>query len=423
MSNKLIVFEDTAFASFFPVTLNRPVFFLRCGALALWEKIARRFPDYSVSFACRDEITGLVRRDTGKRVNHIDYQPGDRLVFVNGALRLGDKLTKELQTIDENVVYLHNNKTAAMVITQPLSKNPGDVQFTGEAAADAIGTEAKMADGEFEFYFYLWDLVHNNSNEIAADFVAWFNDEKAKKLIKAADVDDTARILSDENFYIAPDAAIHACCVIDNTHGPVIVDSKAVIGPLSYVQGPCYIGPGTQIFRANVREGCSFGPTCRVGGEVEESIFQGFTNKYHDGFMGHAYLGSWVNLGAMTTNSDLKNNYKNIAVSVNGSMVDSGYNKIGCMVGDHTKTGIGTLINTGVNIGFSCNIFGGSLVTSREVPSFSWGDETGYDLYRVEKAIEVAKIVMPRRGVPFTDDDDKIFRAIFDNSTADRVQK
>ncbi len=421
MSNKLIIFEDTDNANFHPLTLNRPAFFLRCGALALWEKIARRFPDFAVSFSCRSELAEIVMRDTGYSVNSMDYHSGDRLVFVNGTLRLGDKLTKELLTCQKNQVFTYNNKTAAMVIVEPLSNFPSeDIQFTGERAAEALGVEADIIEGEFDFYGYLWDMVHLNSNEIGADFLAWFNGEKAKKLIKAANVDPSVRILSDENFYIAPDAAVQGNCVIDNTRGPVIIDEKAIIFPLSYIEGPCYIGKGTQVFRGNIREGCSFGPTCRVGGEVEESIFQGYTNKYHDGFMGHAYLGSWVNLGAMTTNSDLKNNYKNIAVSVNDTMIDSGLNKIGCLVGDHTKTGIGTLINTGVNIGFSCNIFGGSLVTSREVPSFSWGDETGYDLYRVEKAMEVAKIVMPRRGVPFTENDKKIFNAIFEQSTANR---
>ena len=421
MSNKLIIFEDSQFGNFFPLTLNRPPFLLRCGILTLWEKIARRFEGYEVHFSCRKEIAGFVKTQTGRPVNQLGYQPGDRLVFVNGRLRLGEKLTKELQTGTANRVFLHDNVTAAIVVVDTLSNMPADdIEFTGEAAADALGSPAELVDGQFEFFSYLWDLIHLNGNEIGADFLTWYNTEKAKKLIKAATVDDSARILSDENFYIAPDAEVSANCVIDNRRGPVIIDSKAIVGPLTYIEGPCYIGKDTQIFRGNIREGCSFGPTCRVGGEVEESIFQGYTNKYHDGFMGHAYLGSWVNLGAMTTNSDLKNNYKEISVSIGGKTIDTGHNKIGCMAGDHTKTGIGTLINTGVNIGFSCNIFGGSLVTSREVPSFSWGDETGYDLYRVDKAIEVAKIVMSRRGVPFTEGDDHIFRAIFDLTTASR---
>ncbi|MCK5126544.1 MAG: hypothetical protein KAR42_09830 [candidate division Zixibacteria bacterium] len=421
MSNHLVIFEDTDFSNFYPLTLNRPSFFLRCGALSLWEKIARKFPGYNVTFSCRPELTGVVTRETKAAVNLIDYKDGDRVVFINGRLRLGEKLAEELRTTNSNRIFVHQKTTAAMIVTGPLSNiSGGEIQFTGEGAGSALGVEAEIINGEFEFFSYLWDLIHLNSNEIKADYLDYFCSEKSKKMIRAANVDSSVRILSEENLYIAPDAEICAGCVIDNRKAPVIIDRNAVIGPLSYIEGPCYIGENTQIFRGNIREGCSFGPTCRVGGEVEESIFQGYTNKYHDGFMGHAYLGSWVNLGAMTTNSDLKNNYKEIAVSINGTTIQTGYNKIGCVIGDHTKTGIGTLINTGVNIGFSCNIFGGSLVTSREVPSFSWGDETGYDLYRVDKAIEVAKVSLPRRGVEFTADDDKLFRAIFEITTESR---
>jgi UDP-N-acetylglucosamine diphosphorylase/glucosamine-1-phosphate N-acetyltransferase len=277
-----------------------------------------------------------------------------------------------------------------------------------------------MAAGEFEFHNYLWDLIAANENEINLDYQALHGDSDISLMLEKARIDSSARILSDKNFFVAPGAEIGACAVIDNRRGPVVIDHDAVIGPLSYIEGPCYIGPETGIYRGHIRSGCSFGPCCRVGGEVEKSIFQGYTNKYHDGFMGHAYLGSWVNLGAMTTNSDLKNNYKNISVSLNGRDVDTGMMKVGSFIGDHSKTGIGTLINTGVSIGFSCNIYGGTLVTSKEVPSFSWGDEKGYDIYRLDKAIEVAGLTMSRRNIPLTTDDEKLFSTIFEQTTKGR---
>jgi len=421
MADRLIIFEDNTFANFFPLTLSRPIFELRCGAFSLWEKIAGKFPGYDIAFACRDELAGLVEAGNGKTVNSLEYNEGDRLVFVNGRLRLGDKLATELKTCTRNQMFNQDKVNAAIVITSGLKNVPGEtLRFTGEEAASALGTEVDMVEGEFEFYSYLWDLVNYNANEIGVDYLSMADNIDFGRMIDDAKIDSSARILSKENLYIAPGAEIAACAVIDNRHGPVIIDSEARVGPLSYIEGPCYVGKGSQIFRGNIREGCSFGPVCRVGGEVEESIFQGFTNKYHDGFVGHAYLGSWVNLGAMTTNSDLKNNYKNITVSLNGELIDTGSNKIGSYIGDHSKTGIGTLLNTGISIGFSCNIYGGNLVTSREVESFSWGDEKGYDVYRVDKAIEVARMVMSRREVEFTSHDEKLFQMIYEKATVNR---
>lgn len=421
MADRLIIFEDGEYLNFYPLTLSRPTFELRCGVWTLWERIARSFPGYQVSFACREELAQIVRTRSGLAVNQIDYLPGDRLVFVNGRLRLGEKLAGELKTSDANRVFLHGQATAACVIAESLKSTPSDaIRFVGEGVASALGAMADMVDGEFEFFNYLWDLVNRNGDQIGLDYQSIHQGGESGRMAGRARIDPSARILSQDNFHIAPDAEIGPGAVIDNRHGPVVIDSRAVIGPLSYIQGPCAVGADTQILRGNIREGCSFGPCCRVGGEVEESIFQGYTNKYHDGFMGHAYLGSWVNLGAMTTNSDLKNNYRDIAVSVRGRMVDTASTKVGSFIGDHSKTGIGTLINTGVSIGFSCNIFGGTLVTSREVPSFSWGDERGYEVYKPEKALEVARTVMARRGVELTNHDERLFASIFEQTAAER---
>jgi UDP-N-acetylglucosamine diphosphorylase/glucosamine-1-phosphate N-acetyltransferase len=421
MANRLIIFEDEKYADFYPITLSRPVFCLLCGAAQLWEKTAFRFPEYEPVFSCRSELASLLHAETGHRVNQIDYEKGDRLVFVNGRLRLGDKLAQELESATDNRIYHHGGITAAVVVSGPLGQAPETgVHFTGEGASEALGITADIIAGEFDFYDHLWDCVDLNSSEIAIDYEARFPDVKTKRMLSEATVDSSARILSDDNLYIAPGAEIGAGTVVDNRSGPVIIDRDAVIGPLSFIEGPCYIGRESHIYRGNIRAGCSFGPCCRIGGEVEASIFHSYSNKYHDGFMGHAYIGSWVNLGAMTTNSDLKNNYKNIAVTINGRTIDSGRMKIGSFIGDHSKTGIGTLINTGVSIGFSCNIYGGTLVTSREVLSFSWGDERGYDIYRLDKAIEVARAVMLRRNVEFSPDHERLFAEIYEKTTAGR---
>ncbi len=144
-----------------------------------------------------------------------------------------------------------------------------------------------------------------------------------------------------------------------------------------------------------------------------------YSNKQHSGFLGHAYLGSWVNLGADTNNSDLKNNYGNVKVHVNGKLIDSGSRFLGLMMGDHSKTAINTMFNTGTVVGFSCNIFGAGFPRTI-VPSFTWGGAEISKIYSVDKSIEVAEIVMSRRNITMTEEDKKLFQKIFELTKQER---
>src|SRR5262249_705025 len=132
----------------------------------------------------------------------------------------------------------------------------------------------------------------------------------------------------------------------------------------------CYVGPRTHILGAKIRKGTTLGPNCRIGGEVEASIIQGNTNKYHDGFLGHSYVGEWVNLGAGTQTSDLRNDYADVHVTVAGERVATGLNKVGCFIGDHTKTGLGVLLNTGTTVGVFCNLLPAGRLLPKCIPSF-----------------------------------------------------
>jgi len=159
---------------------------------------------------------------------------------------------------------------------------------------------------------------------------------------------------------------------------------------------------------------------CKVGGEVEASIIHAYSNKQHEGFIGHSYLGTWVNIGADTNNSDLKNDYGNVKVYIDGELIDSGSMFVGLTMGDHSKSGINLMFNTGTVVGVSCNIYGAGL-PPKFIPSFSWGGaEDGFVTYRIDKAIEVAKRVMARRKVQFTEIDEKLFRKIFELTQDER---
>ncbi len=151
-------------------------------------------------------------------------------------------------------------------------------------------------------------------------------------------------------------ARIDPYTVFDTTNGPITIGPGVIVQPFTRIEGPCFIARDTQLFRANLRGGVSLGPNCRIGGEVEEAIVHGHSNKYHEGFLGHAYVGEWVNLGAITSNSDLRNDYGEVFVPLGGDPVGTGQAKVGCFLGDHTRTGLGSMMNTGTAVGVMCNI-------------------------------------------------------------------
>ena len=233
-----------------------------------------------------------------------------------------------------------------------------------------------------------------------------------------AQVHKAACLVNPDRIHLNDGVEVLPCAVIDASHGPVYIGAFTRIEPHAVINGPCYIGPNSVVLAGKV-SGSSIGHTCRVGGEVEESIFHKYINKYHAGFIGHSYVGPWVNFGAMTTNSDLKNNYSNIRLTVGGVQVDSGLIKVGSFIGDHTKFGIGTLLNTGINIGVCCNIFGGTLIVDKEVPSFSWGNSQKYEQYRFEKAVETAERSVFRRDCTLSDRELGLLQAIFDGTLSD----
>src|SRR3990172_10173364 len=182
--------------------------------------------------------------------------------------------------------------------------------------------------------------------------------------------------------------------------------------PQAAIYGPCFIGANSTVLRGKI-SGSSIGPTSRVGGEVESSIFHSYVNKYHDGFIGHSYVGSWVNFGALTTNSDLKNNYSNVRVNVNGKEKDTEMIKVGAFIGDYCRFGIGTLLNTGINIGICSNLFGGTLLTDKEIPPFSWGSTGKLEKYEIDKAIETTKKIYERRDTQMTPKEEAVLREIY----------
>jgi UDP-N-acetylglucosamine diphosphorylase/glucosamine-1-phosphate N-acetyltransferase len=262
---------------------------------------------------------------------------------------------------------------------------------------------------------YLWDLVAENAEQLTRDF------ERLSADRPSAPMAGLSLVGPSERLWIDPSAIVEPMVVANTTRGPVMIGPGAVVTAFTRLEGPCYIGPGTHVLGAKIRAGTTLGPCCRVGGEVETSILHGYSNKYHDGFLGHAYVGEWVNLGAGTSNSDLRNDYGDVTVTVNGRRVSTGQTKVGCFLGDHAKSGIGTLLNTGTNAGIFTNLLPSGSLLPKYIPSFaSWWNGATVDNADVPERVQTAATVMQRRGQAFTETHAAMYRHLFDQTAAER---
>jgi len=263
-----------------------------------------------------------------------------------------------------------------------------------------------------------WDLMHGNAAQITEDLTA----PEAHALGHRPSGDEvhlssnsTVHVLGAYPVTMAPGGQIDPFVVLDAREGPIHLGPGVQVDAFSRVVGPAWIGAESRILGGVVAH-VTLGPVCRVRGEVEATIFHGWSNKAHDGYLGHAVVGSWVNLGAFTTNSDLKNTYGPVRAPLGPeTTLDTGLIKAGVLLGDHVKTGIGTLLGTGTVVGAGTNLFGGVLPPVW-VPPFSWGTGERLGVYRLDRFLEVAARAMARRKVALTDADRDTLAAAWEAS-------
>ena len=361
---KLVIFESPEYDALYPLTYLRPSFELRCGYSSLAERISHLIPHDEIAFCLREYLAPTASERLEGVLNPWGELAGSDVLFVNGCwLPKGPvKVPKrgEVGVCGGHVLY------ARPTIEQHRTSGLADVGSIDELDM-WLHSLPETKQIEERVITRPWNLVEYNPAAMCEDF-----DYMGVSGIEGTMSSQAAVIGSTNDLCIAPTAEVQSMAVIDTTHGPVFIAEGVTVFPFSRIEGPAYIGPETQIVGGNIREGCSIGPACRVGGEVEEGIIHGYSNKYHDGFLGHAYICEWVNLGALTTNSDLKNDYSNVHVYVRGQLEDSGSPKVGCFIGDHTKTSIGTFFNTGTIAGVMCVLVGSGGVLPKKLPSFCW---------------------------------------------------
>jgi UDP-N-acetylglucosamine diphosphorylase/glucosamine-1-phosphate N-acetyltransferase len=404
---RICIFEDAAVSDLAPAALTRPAFDLLVGACSLLERQRRLLPDAEVGVLVRPELAELCRLFHPELIVNDDaWLRGRRLLFVN-ARWLPPEGTFEMPSSD--VAGMIGEETAYAVVSdgEPMAAWPRRLAW-GELPRRPAGGALLR---------YLWDLIEGNGAVLERDWRRW-TVERPETAAPAG-----LTVLGPvERLRVAPTAKVEPLAVLDTRGGPVLIDDGAVVQAFSRLEGPCYVGAGTQVLAARLRTG-SVGPNCRIGGEVEASILHGHVNKYHDGFLGHSYVGEWVNVGAGTQFSDLRNDYGPIRMTVNGHSVDSGRMKIGALVGDFTRTGIGTLINVGTVAGPFGQLLPSATYLPRVLPAFA--TVSGAHIQErtdLGPMFETAATAMSRRGRQWTSAHADFYLGLYERTESERLR-
>lgn len=255
---------------------------------------------------------------------------------------------------------------------------------------------------------YPWDVLSVTFRILAADLAGL-----TARGTHRGDLHRTAVLERPHDITILEGARIDPFALLDAREGPILIGAGALIRSHVRITGPAVVGHHSHVIHGMVHGGTVIGAGCRIGGEVGESVFLGFANKAHEGFLGNSVICPWVNLGALTTTSNLKNTYGPVKVMIENRRVSSGLTKLGSIVGDHVKTAIGTLLGTGTILGVGANVFGGGLLGHGSVPAFVWGAGAGAGEYALDRMMATARTVMGRRDVMMSDAEAALLAQVF----------
>jgi UDP-N-acetylglucosamine diphosphorylase/glucosamine-1-phosphate N-acetyltransferase len=403
-----VLFEDSGWRALRPLTDLLPVPALAFGASTLGERWMR-----STGLL----LSGIVARGDAMRgwaaAPALDPGPreaADEILAVNAAALPGPWVETVLR--DESPALFTQGRRIACVragyatLAAGFSRAAEFEPFLNDLGLPRRAVEARLIG-------YPWDLIGWNADAIAEDLAG-------QPGALRGEVHPQAVVLEPGRVTVEAGARVDPFAVLDGRGGPIQIGREAVVLPHTVVAGPCVVGPGTQLLGGRVARS-TIGPQCRIAGEVEECVWQGYANKRHHGFVGHSLIGEWANLGALTTTSDLKNNYGPVRVWVDGREVDSGTPKVGSLIGAHVKTGIGTLLPTGASVGVGSNLFGGGRFAPKLVPAFSWWDGERFDEHRLEPFLDTARVAMSRRGRTMLPAEEKALRSLHQATAEERA--
>ena len=379
---RILLSDNGLHLRFAPLTLTRPIGNLRMGILTNDERWKQFIPDANIFFETEEYLQNK-------------FQGTDKFdVKINANIIPNPDVVSQVLSLKSNTRLIH----AGICIAEKGSSIKEEVEFIGDTPL---------------ILNQRWELYQHNGSVLTADFKLITKDRESQ-VISSSNI-----IIGDSTLIFLEEGASVEACTLNTKSGPIYVGKNAEIMEGSVVRGPLALCDsaglklGTKVYGPT-----TLGPHCKVGGEVNNVIFQAYSNKGHDGFIGNAVIGEWCNLGADTNSSNLKNNYSNVkAYSYEtDQMENTDVQFMGLMMGDHSKCGINTMFNTATVVGVSANIYGGDF-PSKKIDSFSWGGSNHRVVdFQLDKAIEAAKAMMDRRNIPFTDADKDIFEFLYQNN-------
>ena len=392
---KVLFHDDSIARGFEPFALTRPIATLVAGVMpigARWEVLGGETAgflgaDHLADFE-QDEFRG-------------GAEPKPGTVIANS--RFAPALSAKFDEADE--MWTSGGRVVAVRLSRGL--RAADIHSGKVPLESLVGPGAKPVDIDGWWHDEVWDFLKHLPAILTADL------EHVARGADAKSVPPKHATIIGKNRVVALGATIEPHVVFDTTGGPIFIDSGAHIHAFTRISGPCYIGAESTILGSDI-SGCSIGPVSKIRGEISGSVVLGYSNKGHEGFVGNSYLGRWVNLGAGTTTSNLKNTYGPVALWTPTGVRPTGMQFLGTLFGDHVKTGIGTMLTTGTVLGAGANVFG-TQMPPKAVAPFAWGEGEPYDLYKIDKFLESAEKVMARRKVKLTEKMKQQLKAAFDN--------
>ncbi len=380
-----ILFDGTVREALFPFTLTRPVADIRVGILTIrekWEKYLNTTTT-TITEDYLEEKYPMVEMDEN--------------ILLNSSFIPNKEIVTLVKGLKENEAIFYNEDVIAFFTKD----SQEDVDFSNYNHIEYRGDVLRIEN--------TWDIFSKNAEALQADFDFITEGRESEP------ISDTNRVIHPENIFLEEGAKVEFA-ILNATDGPIYVGKDAEIWEGSIIRGALALCEHATVkLGAKIYGATTVGPYSKIGGEVNNSVIFGYSSKGHDGFLGNSVLGEWCNLGADTNNSNLKNNYAKVKLwnYASESFEQTGLQFCGLMMGDHSKTAINTMFNTGTVIGVNTNVYVPGFPRNF-VPSFSWGGANGFTSYAPKKAFDVAKVVMARRGIEFTEIDANILNRVFE---------
>ena len=391
----VVFFDDDLTAQLLPLTFTRPAACIRAGIFTNVERWERQV-EGTVAYLTAEHLRDIFRGAAGGPT-----------IFLNGRYVASRELIAAVSTLQENEAMWDGEQLVACKSDAIFS----DWNALLEAAKHMQTREAGIS---YTSIARPWDIFSLNEQLLKDDF------HMITEGRSSASIPSHCTVIGDALF-IEPGAELTAC-TINTTSGPVYIGKDASVMEGTAIRGPfALLDHSTLKMGAKIYGATTIGPHCKVGGEVNNSVIFGYSNKAHDGFLGNSVIGEWCNLGADTNNSNLKNNYAEVKLwdYTTRRFIKTGLQFCGLIMGDHSKCGINTMFNTGTVVGVNANIFGDGFPRNF-IPSFSWGGAAGFSTYKLKDALDVAAAVMARRGITITESDSALLTHIYEISSDNR---